>query len=194
MTTTACDGTLPLSSLGLAVPSAAPRLRALLHRADQRFVAEVVRDGGIGPWRERLDARLLLAREALLAGRLSHAGTASFVVALTDRPTRDRCWARVEAGIETGEGSDWLPLWRHLVRHAVPPYRAEVLFLFAWTAWRQGTEASARAAVAALLAEEPAHVAGGMLAVLLHDRVGSSAVPPLVATQGALPAVAEAAP
>lgn len=191
MTLTPAAGSLPLSSLELALPSAAPRLRALLHRADQRFVAEVVRDGGIGPWRERLEARLLLAREALRAGRLSHAETASLVVALTDRSIRDRCWAWVEAGLGAGERSDWLPLWRHLVRHAVPPYRAEALFLYAWTAWRHGIELPVRAAVAVLLVEEPTHAAGRMLADLLRDGRPPAAVPPLV---GGRPVAAEAAP
>lgn len=184
------DGPAPLSALGLAVPSAAPRLRASLHRADQRFVAEVVRDGGIGPWREELDGRFLAARTALRQCRLSSAETASLVVALTDLPTRDRCWARVE----TDGPGDWLPLWRHLLRHALPPYRAEVLFLFAWTAWRQGSGVSASTAVGVLLAEEPAHRAGGMLATLLHAGVGSSAVLPLVVRGGSRTPSSEAAP
>jgi hypothetical protein len=169
------DGPVALATVGLALPAAAPRLRAGLHRAEQRFVAEVVRDGGIGPWRERVASRLATARDTVRAGRLSRAETASLVVALIDRPTRDRCWERIECdGAE-----EWLPLWRHLVRQALPPYRVEVLFLLAWSSWRRGSRALALTAVHAVLAEDPAHRAGGMLASLLRAGVPSSSVAPL---------------
>lgn len=174
--TSAVDEPLPLAALGLAAPAAAGRLRADLIRAEERFVADVVRSGGIGPWRERLNDRFAAARSAAGSRRLSRAETASLVVALVDLPTRDRCWQRVEH-----DGPEaWLPLWRHLVRHALPPFRVEALFLLAWSCWRAGANATARAATEVLLAEDPAHRAGGLLAVLLRAGVPSSAVIPLI--------------
>ncbi|HEX6756331.1 MAG TPA: DUF4192 family protein [Mycobacteriales bacterium] len=182
---------LPLAALGLAVPAAAARLRADLHRAEQRFVADVVRTGGIGPWREQVGRRFEAAQAAAGARRLSRAETASLVVALIDRPTRDRCWLRVE---HDGPAS-WLPLWHHLVRHALPPFRGEALFLLGWSCWRHGRDTLATAAVDALLAEEPAHRAGGMLAILLGAGVPSSSVIPLITGSAeTVPAWAEGSP
>jgi hypothetical protein len=178
------DRPVALAAVGLARPAAAPRLRAGLHRAEQRFVAEVVRDGGIGPWRTRVVSRLCAARDAVRVGRLSRAETASLVVALTDRPTRDRCWELIEQ-----DGADeWLPLWRHLVRHALPPYRVEVLFLLGWSSWRRGSDALARTAVEAVLAEDRAHRAGHLLATLLRANVPSAAITPLTAGRRDRPA------
>lgn len=177
MTAASEDTPVALAAIGLALPAAAPRLRAGLQRAEQRFVAEVVRDGGIGPWRTRVGIRFAAARDAVRGGRLSRTETASLVVALSDRPTRDGCWERVER-----DGPDeWLPLWQHLVRHALPPYRTEALFLLAWSSWRRGSGTLAVTAVDAALAEDPAHRAGAMLATLLRADVPSSSVIPLTA-------------
>lgn len=177
MTAATDDHRVPLAIVGLAVPAAAPRLRAGLNRAEQRFVAEVVRDGGIRPWRQRALSRLSAARDSSRAGRLSRGETASLVVALTDRPTRDRFWERIER-----DGAEvWLPLLRHLVRHALPPYRVECLFLLAWSLWRQGSASLAVTVVEAVLAEDPLHRAGGMLATLLRADVPSSSGRPLSA-------------
>jgi hypothetical protein len=174
--TTIDDRPLPLAALGLAAPAAAPRLRADLHRAEQRFVADVVRTGGVGPWRDQLGRRFRTARAATGTRRLARAETAALVVALIDQPTRDRCWQWVER-----DGpAPWLPLWRHLVRHALPPFRSEALFLLAWSCWRHGRNALAGAAIDALLTEEPTHRAAGMLAILLRAGVPSSAVIPLI--------------
>jgi Domain of unknown function (DUF4192) len=179
--TSAVDRPLPLAALGLATsaaPAAVARLHADLARAEQRFVADVVRSGGIGPWRARVFDAFAAARETVAHRRLSRAATAGLVVALADLPTRDRCWQRVE---HDGP-DDWLPLWRHLVRHALPPFRAEALFLLGWSCWRAGSDEPARAATDVLLAEDPAHRAGGMLALLLRAEVPSAAVIPLIVT------------
>jgi hypothetical protein len=184
VTPTAHTTALPLTALGLATPAAAGRLRADLNRAEQRFVADVVRMGGIGPWRRHLDSRFATARGTVVTGRLSRAETAGLVVALVDLPTRDRCWRRVE---DDGP-EDWLPLWRHLVRHALPPFRVEPLFLLAWSTWRLGHGSSAGAAVDVLLTEDPGHRAGGMLALLVRAGVPPSAVIPLVVDPPAVPA------
>jgi hypothetical protein len=172
---TTADRPLPLAALGLAAPAAARRLSADLNRAEQRLVVEVVRSGGIGPWRRAAQSRFLAARTAVRARRLSRAETAGLVVALVDLPTRDRCWQRVER-----DGPhEWVALWQHLVRHALPPFRAEALFLLAWSQWRRGDVSSARAAADVLLAEDPTHRAGGMVALMLRAGVPASAVVPL---------------
>jgi hypothetical protein len=85
--------------------------------------------------------------------------------------------------VEIDGPAAWLPLWRHLVRHALPPFRAEALFLLAWSCWRDGRAALAVAAADVLLAEEPSHRAGGMLAILLRAEVPRAAVIPLIVTR-----------
>jgi hypothetical protein len=158
----------------LAPPSgAAPRLRRHLERAETRFVAQVADQGGIGPWREDVDARFETASDRLARSRVSRAETAALVVALADRAVRDRCWEWVESGAH----EPWLSLWRHLARHAIAPYRVEPLFLFAWTAWRRGDGISARVAVGCALQEDPEHRASGMLAELLRSGIDPRTLP-----------------
>lgn len=158
----------------LAPPSgAASRLRRHLERAETRFVAQVADQGGIGPWRQGVDARFETAGDRLATSRVSRAETAALVVALADRAVRDRCWERVESGAD----ERWLSLWRHLARHAVAPYRVEPLFLFGWTAWRRGDGISARVAVECALQEDPEHRATGMLAELLRAGIDPRTLP-----------------
>jgi len=152
------------------------RLRRELDRAEQRVVAAVASDGGIGPWRRQVDRRFLVARDALAASRLSRAQTAALVVSLVDPAVRDRCWERVEAGPD----QEWLALWRHLARRALPPYRAEPLFLLGWTAWRRGDGITAGVAVEGVLAEDPCHRAGGMLLELLRAGTDPRSLPCLL--------------
>ena len=96
-------------------------------------------------------------------GRLSRRVVADLVVALADQPTRDRRWWVVESG----DDADWTAFWLHLSRRALPPYRAEPLFLLAWSAWRLGDIRLARTAADDVLAEDPGNRAAAMLLALL---------------------------
>ena len=96
-------------------------------------------------------------------GRLSRRVVADLVVALADQPTRDRRWWVVESE----DDADWTAFWLHLSRRALPPYRAEPLFLLAWSAWRLGDVGLARAAANAVLTQDPGHRAAAMLLALL---------------------------
>lgn len=147
-----------------------------LERAETLFVARVAEDGGIAPWRRLTEAHFLEARRVLArTGRLSRADTAALVVALVDVVMRDRCWVQVESDRDPV----WTVFWLHLVRRALPPYRAEPLFLLAWSAWRSGDAVFARRVVEATLVEEPGHVAAAMLTTLLRTGVDPSALPAL---------------
>jgi hypothetical protein len=139
------------------------RIRRALERAERDFVAEVVTDGGIGPWRRRVEARFSSAREVFAAAGLSGAEAAELVVALVDRPVRDRVWQQVDADPD----HRWLALWCHLSGRALPPYRTEPLFLLAWTAWRLGDEPTARAALGGVRVQDPGHRAGALLGRML---------------------------
>lgn len=152
------------------------RVARALEQAETLFVARVADDGGIAPWRRLTEAHFLEARKTLArTGRLSRADTAALVVALVDVAMRDRCWVQVESGPDPV----WTVFWLHLVRRALPPYRAEPLFLLAWSAWRSGEAGLARRAVEATLVEEPGHVAAAMLTTLLRTGVDPSALPAL---------------
>jgi hypothetical protein len=116
-------------------------------------------------------------------GRLSCRVAAGLIVALADQPTRDRCWRAVESGND----ADWPAFWRHLSRRAFPPYRAEPLFLLAWSAWRLGDVRLARTAADEVLVQDPEHRATAMLLVLLRLGVQPSRLPSL-ALRSVMPA------
>ena len=159
-----------------------PRLARALEQAETLFVARVAQDGGITPWRRLTEARFLGARRTLAgSGRLSGGDAAALVVALADGVMRDRCWARMESDHDPA----WTALWLHLTRRALPPYRAEPMFLLAWSAWRSADADLARWAVDAALAEEPGHVAASMLTTLLGTGVDPSELPALSDRGGA---------
>jgi Domain of unknown function (DUF4192) len=161
----------------LGLPARGRRRRAgALERAETLFVSRVAQDGGVGPWRRLTEARFLAARRYhARTGRLARADTAALVLALADGITRDRCWARMESDRDPA----WIAFWLHLARRATPPYRAEPLFLLAWSAWRARDFGLARRAVDAALAEEPDHTAARMLCVLLHTAMDPSGLPAL---------------
>jgi hypothetical protein len=161
------------------------RLRLVLERAERDFVAQVVADGGIGPWRRRVEGRFRSARDALARSGVSRAESAALVVALLDRAVRDRCWQQVDADPDHG----WLVLWRHLARRALPPYRTEPLFLLAWTAWRRGDLATARVALGCARVQDPAHRASLLLGWLLSTGTDPRLLPALAADRPAHRAV-----
>lgn len=139
-------------------------------------MSRVVADGGIGPWRRSTEDRFLQARRRLVrSGRLARVDTAALTVALTDVAVRDRCWLQVESDRDPA----WTVLWRYLSVRALPPYRAEPLFLLAWSAWRSGDRGLACRAVDGTLVEEPGHAAATMLTTLLGFGVAPSALPAL---------------
>jgi Domain of unknown function (DUF4192) len=158
--------------------TATTRSRRALEEAERQFVARVVADGGIGPWRAAADSRFATALATFARhGRLSRHVAASLVVALADEPTRDRCWRLVESRVQ----ADWPAFWLHLTRRALPPYRAEPLFLLAWSAWRFGELRLARAAADDVLEEDPEHGAGALLRALLWLAVEPDRLPSLSA-------------
>lgn len=160
----------------LAPPAeAVERIGRALALAEINFVEHVVADGGIGPWRRRAEGRFLLAREAVLELRLGRIDTADLVVALLDLPLRDRCWLLMEDDPD----SRWSALWSHLAGNALPPYRAEPLFLLAWSAWRCGDPALAGVAARAAVVENPSHRAGGMLLDMLAAGTDPAHLPSL---------------
>jgi hypothetical protein len=146
-----------------------------LERAERDFVAEVVDDGGIDPWRRRVEGRFASARDALAAAGLSRAEAAALVVALVDQVVRDRAWQQVDADPDRG----WLALWSQLARRALPPYRTEPLFLLAWTAWRLGEQATAGAALGCARVQDPGHRASAMLGRMLDLGTDPRRLPPL---------------
>ena len=163
--------------ISLAVPiTGRRRAQRALARAERHLVARMVTDRGIGPWRARCQRRLEAARRTFSRrGRLSRGLAAAVVVALSDKATRDRCWREVEADRDPA----WPAFWLHLSRHALPPYRAEPLFLLAWTAWRQGDVVLARAAAEATVAEDAGHRGAAMLRALLRLQLESRRLPSL---------------
>jgi len=154
---------------------AADRLRRELDRAEQRFVARVAGAGGIAAWRADMAGAFAAARPAPPASRARSAG---LVVALLDGVVRDRCWLAVEQG-DPVDLPGWTDLWRHLARHALRPYRAEPLFLLAWTLWRSGDRVTAGLVTAMVGREDPTHRAGGMLAEVVRLRLDPARVSPL---------------
>jgi hypothetical protein len=165
------------SRLSLAVPGGRRvRLRRALERAEMTFAARIAEDGGIVPWRRLIEVRFLAARETFARrDRLSRTDTAALVLALTDEPTRDRCWVQVEANRDPA----WIGFWLYLARRSLPPYRAEPLFLLAWTAFRLRDAELARAAVDDTLIEEPRHTAASMLQQLVQSDTDPSLLPSL---------------
>ena len=157
------------------------RRRLVLERAERDFVAQVVADGGIEPWRRRVEGRFRSARDALARSGVSRAESAALVVALVDHAVRDRCWQQVDADPDRG----WLVLWRHLARRALPPYRTEPLFLLAWTAWRRGDLATARVALGCARDQDPAHRASLLLGRLLSTGTDPRLLPSLAADRPA---------
>lgn len=151
------------------------RIGRALALAEINFVEHVVVDGGIGPWRRRAEGRFLLARQAVLELKLGRIDTADLIVALLDRPLRDRCWLLMECDPD----SRWSALWSHLAGNALPPYRAEPLFLLAWSAWRCGDPALAGVAARAAVVENPSHRAAGMLLDMLAAGTDPARLPPL---------------
>jgi hypothetical protein len=144
--------------------AATSRTRRALDEAELQLVTRVVADGGIGPWRTAADERFRTALTSFARhGRLSRRVAAGLVVALADQQTRNRCW-RV---VDSRNDADWPAFWLHLSRRALPPYRAEPLFLLAWSAWRLGDIRLARTAADDVLAEDPGHRAAAMLLALL---------------------------
>ena len=132
--------------------------------------------GGIGPWRAAAELRLPAALETFARrGRLPRRVAADLIVALVDRPTRDRCWRVVEWRTDP----DWRTFWLHVSRRALPPYRTEPLFLLAWSAWRLGDVRLARAAADDVLAQDPGHRAATLLAALLWLEVEPGRLPSL---------------
>jgi hypothetical protein len=152
------------------------RTRRALDEAELQFVARVVADGGIGRWRALADHRFRIGLTTFARhGRLSRRVAAGLAVALTDQPIRDRCWRMVESRTDT----HWPAFWLYLSRRALPPYRAEPLFLLAWSAWRSREFELARSAVDAALVEEPGHRAVAMLKALLRNGVDPGLLPSL---------------
>lgn len=184
--------TVDLSPAAGLSPGAAglDRLRRALERAEREFVADVVADGGIEPWRRRIEGRFRTARDALTASPTGGAGppagaglgvslveSAALLVALVDRPVRDGVWRQLDADPDRR----WLALWRHLARHALPPYRTEPLFLLAWTAWRSGDPATARLAVDCAREQDPGHRASVLLGRMLSTGTDPHRLPSLAA-------------
>jgi hypothetical protein len=152
------------------------RTQQALERAELAFVARVVSDGGVGAWRAAVGPRLRVAHAAFSRrGRLARGVAAGLVVALADQPTRDRCWRAVESQPD----STWSAFWLHLSRRALAPYRAEPMFLLAWSAWRLDDVRLARAAAAEALTEEPGHRAAAMLLAMLDSGVRPGRLPSL---------------
>ena len=167
-------------TVDLTVPNGRKtRVRLLTERAEVLFVREVVRDGGIVPWRERAASRLTAARDAYAQGRLARTETAALVVALVDRSVRDVA-ARLVAD---APDPTWADLWLHLARHALPPFQAEPLFLLGWTAWRLGDRPLAAHAVAEARRQDPAHRPAALLAALIAT--GADPLSPVHVRRGA---------
>jgi hypothetical protein len=160
----------------MRVGAATARTRKAFEEAECQFVTRVVADAGIGPWRAAAELRLWTALDTFARrGRLPRRVVADLVVALADRPTRDRCWRVVESRTDPG----WRTFWLHVSRRALPPYRAEPLFLLAWSAWRLGDVRLARSAADDALAQDPGHHAATLLAALLWLEIGPGRLPPL---------------
>ena len=95
---------------------------------------------------------------------LAHDETATLILGLQDRATRDRAaeW------MEGEEAALALRLWRALARRCVGPYgehAAAPLTLAGWVAWSTGDELEAREALAMALGADP----GYLFARLLHQ-------------------------
>jgi hypothetical protein len=151
-------------------------LQQALTRAERRLVVRVSTDRGIGLWRRQAELRLEAARRTFgRLGRIARCDAADIVIALTDQPTRDLYWLLVESEPDPA----WPAFWLHLCGRALPPYRAEPLFLLAWSAWRRHDAALSRAAVAGALAADPAHGAAALLTVMLHGGVSPDRLPSL---------------
>jgi hypothetical protein len=160
-----------------AVPASGRRRTQLaLERAELRFVARVVADGGIGPWRATAEPRLAAAHASFnRQGRLARGVAADLVVALSDKPTRDGYWRVIEAQPDP----TWPAFWLRLSDRALSPYRAEPLFLLAWSAWRLDDLQLAGSAAVGALTEDPGHRAASMLLAMLRAGVRPDRLPSL---------------
>jgi Domain of unknown function (DUF4192) len=153
------------------------RTQRALELAEVQFVARVVADGGIQPWRSQIERRFWTAHATFSRrGRLSRGVAAGLLVALADPVTRDHCWRAVEA--EPGAG--WPAFWLQLSRRALPPYRSEPLFLLSWSAWRRGDLGLARTAAGAALVEDSGHRGAQLTLAMLGLCVSSDRAPSLM--------------
>lgn len=165
-----------LEDVDLAVPNGRKaRVQRQLERAEVLLVGQVVRDGGMSVWRRQAEERVRAARLSCARGRLAGTESVALVVALLDRSVRDQCWLLVEEDPDP----EWVALYADLARHALPPFRAEPLFLLAWAAWRLGDVPLATRAVEAARAEEPEHNAAAMLAGILAIGLPPAELPSL---------------
>lgn len=165
----------------LAVPNRRKaRVQRQLERAEVLLVGQVVREGGMTTWRGQAEERFRVARRTSARGRIARTEAVALVVALLDLPVRDQCWLLVEEDPDP----EWVTLWTHLVQHALPPFRAEPLFLLAWSAWRLGDVSLAVRAVEAARVEEPEHGAAAMLSGILAGGMESAELPSLADRAG----------
>jgi Domain of unknown function (DUF4192) len=167
--------------------AATTRTRKALEVAERRFVAQVVAERGIGQWRAAAEQRLETALDAFTRrSGLSRRVAADLIVALVDRPTRDR-WVQV---VESRTDVDWREFWRYLSRRSLRPYRTEPLFLLAWSAWRVRDVRLASAAAEDVLALDPGHRAAALLLASLWLDVEPARQPSLAGR----PAISAGAP
>lgn len=99
---------------------------------------------------------------------------AGLAIALTAVEVRDPVWLAVDDG-QLAEAQVWLELSRLLPA----PWNAGPLFLYAWSAWRDGNGALAAIAIDHALEADPAHRAAALLQTALTHGIDPSTVPTL---------------
>lgn len=81
--------------------------------------------------------------------------------------------------VESRADTRWPAFWVYLSRRALPPYRAEPLFLLAWSAWRLGDVRLARTTADEVLRRDPEHRGAAMLVALLRLGIQPGRLPSL---------------
>ncbi len=143
----------------------ADRLHPLIEDAEDR-ATQALLEGWLERWRRAAvrdvfaAARAQQRRAADVAGPdpLDDTRMADLAAALSDRHVRDAAWRALDVGRLPGR-----ELWQRLATGLPAPYDAPALFLFGWSAWRDGRGPLAGIAASRALESDPGYSAAEIL-------------------------------
>jgi hypothetical protein len=142
-------------------------------RALDRRIAAAARTADPDSWQQPVIEDLLAAAGTPDAA-VTMASAARWGVALRMIPVRDAAWAATDA--RQIPDPQW---WRLIGRMLPAPFCAAPLFLFGWSAWRNGNGALANVCTERVLAADPDYSAARLLDLAVRAGVNPLTTPPL---------------